>query len=123
MNVIVKTAVVSFDLKTRACRLLLDTYNNLLTIIANESHKSIESACRESIEEVLKTDAAWMPVRFLSFLKDGNDLNIYYGVLVPEDIAIINDAFIWTDLNSIVNNEDIDNDVQKAIWEAVRKVK
>lgn len=123
MNVLVKTAVVSFDLNTRACKLLLDIYNNLLTMVVTEEHKSVEAACRQSIEEILKTDAAWMPIRFLSFVKDGNDLNIYYGVLVPEDITIINESYMWTSLNNIMGNEDIDSDVQKAIWEAVRKVK
>lgn len=123
MNVIVKTVLVCFDVLTQNCKILMDTYGNLLSAIPETNHSTIEETCRKSIESVLKTDASWMPVKFLFFTKYEDDLNIYYGILVPEEIVILNDSVYWEKLDKLINSEDIDEDTQKAIWEAVRKIK
>ncbi len=122
MNVVVKTIVVSFDVKTRLCKVLLDIYNNPVSTILCENHKSVEDAARKSIEEHLKTDASWMPVRFLFFCVEGNTLDIYYGVLVPEEIVIVTDQVLWQDISTLTSGE-LDKDVQKAVWDAIKKLK
>lgn len=101
----------------------MDKYGNLLSLIPETHHSSIEETCRKSIESVLKTDASWMPIKFLFFTKYEDDLNIYYGVLVPEQIVSLDDSTYWEKLDKIINSEDIDEDIQKAIWEAVRRIK
>lgn len=122
MNVVVKTVIVSFDVKTRQCKVLLDVHNNPVNTILTEEHKSVEDAARKSIEEHLKTDASWMPVRFLFFAKDGSMLDVYYGVLVPEEIVIVSDTVLWQDMRAITSGE-LDKEVKKAVWDAIKKVK
>lgn len=123
MNVVVKTVLVCFDILTKDCKILMDKYGNLLSLVPETHHSSIEETCRKSIESVLKTDASWMPIKFLFFTKYEDDLNIYYGVLVPEQIVSLDDSTYWEKLDKIINSEDIDEDIQKAIWEAVRRIK
>ena len=123
MNIVVRTVLVSFELASKRCKILIDAHYNLLSEIITKKHKSVEGACRVSIESVLKTSADWMPVRFLFFDKDGLDLYIYYGVLVPEDIVIKDSNFLWTNINDITQKEEVDDHVKEAIWSAIRKIK
>ena len=123
MDVVVKTVLVCFDVLTKECKILMDKYGNILSMIPEFHHSSIEETCRKSIESVLKTDASWMPIKFLFFTKRDNDLNIYYGVLVPEQIVILNNSVYWEKLDKLINSEDVDEDIKEAIWEAVRKIK
>lgn len=122
MNVVVKTIVVAFDVITRQCKVLLDVHNNPVSTILSDSYKSVEEAARKSIEEHLRTDASWMPVRFLFFSMEGNMLDIYYGVLVPEEIVITSENVLWQDMKTITSGE-LDKDVQKAVWDAIKKLK